>query len=149
MPEFIPVYKKGREETTSSQDWQTVEENTGEEFNYETVLFPYCNGEDKLEKIFINMDSHILKNFISKNGSKNEEQINVCKNKYISTVYFHTIFFYSILAKEKYGISKEDSDKKSRKEIELQSFVKDFFETPYSEFLLTFGSENLITMLAD
>ncbi len=148
LPELILVYKERKEET-SCQDWQTVEENTGQEFEYGTVLFPLCNRENKLEKIFINMDSHILKKFISKNGSKNEEQINVCKNKYISTVYFHAVFFYSILAKEKYEISKEDPDKNSKQEMELQSFIKDFFETPYSEFLLTFGSENLITILAD
>lgn len=47
------------------------------------------------------MDSHSLTKYLSKNKAKNEVQIGYIKNQYISKIYLHGLFLYSILDKLK------------------------------------------------
>ena len=70
-------------------------------FGYESVMYPLVS-EDKLDTIFINMDSKILKSY--KSPLKTEEQIVISDRRYLSTVYFHTIFLYMIIKNRNYTI---------------------------------------------
>lgn len=61
LPECVRVYKDARE---GFADWETLR-NSGIEMDFNTVMHPFVEG-DKLEKIFVNMDSSVLKNYRSK-----------------------------------------------------------------------------------
>ena len=71
-----------------------------------------------------------------------EEQIELADKKYISSVYFHTLFLFSIAKQKKYDVKKEE------KEVELTEFLKDLFSSHYTEFLLNFGTEELMSALS-
>jgi hypothetical protein len=73
-------------------DWGKLEDN-GVEMGYDTVMFPVSEGE-QLQEIYINLDSKVFLNHRSK--LKGEEQILTAEKKYISSVYFHTLFLYMI-----------------------------------------------------
>lgn len=144
LPEFVLAYK---EEKENSVTWEKVEEATSEEMNYSTVMFPLAKG-DNLEKIYINMDSKVLKNFKSKYKNPSEIQLEIADRKFISSVYFHTLFLYSITKNRKYKIIQEKDGQDQ--DIELGSYLKDLFESYYSEFILNFGGANeLLQGIAD
>jgi len=85
----------------------------------------------------------------SKYRNANEEQLALADRKYISSVYFHTLFLYSITKNRKYRIyqQRENNDEN---EVELGSYLKDIFESYYSEFILNFGgAEELMAGLGD
>lgn len=134
LPEPRLAYQEKRKGGTT---WEEVEKATGKTMDYSTVMYPMVNGE-KLEAIYINMDSTILKNFKSKTRNPNEEQLGLADQKYIAPVYFHTLFLYTITKNLKYKFTQEadtgDSD------VELDDYLKDLFESYYAEFLLNFST---------
>lgn len=133
LPEFLLAYQEKKDNAVS---WEDVESATNEEMDYKTVMSPMVKGEN-LEKIFINMDSHVLKNYKSKYRNANEEQIKIADNKFISSVYFHTLFLYTITKNRKYKIMREEGEKEDY--VDLGTYLKDLFDTYYSEFILNFG----------
>jgi hypothetical protein len=144
LPEFTLAYEHERENAVT---WEQVEEATTEEMNYSTVMYPMAKGES-LEKVYINMDSTVLKNFKSKYKNASETQIEVADRKYISSVYFHTLFLYTITKNRKYKIIQEKDGQ--TQDIDLGSYLKDLFESYYSEFILNFGGTNeLLLGIAD
>ena len=111
---------------------------------YDTVMYPISEG-DQLQEIYINLDSKVYLNHRSK--LKGEEQIIVAEKKYISSVYFHTLFLYMITKRRKYSIS---IDKETGTEnITIDEYIKDVFDNYYSDFLLNFGMEQLMGALED
>ena len=65
LPDLIFAYQEERPERNGEITWKQVEEATGENMDYATVMYPMVNGE-KLESVYINMDSTVLKNFKAK-----------------------------------------------------------------------------------
>ncbi len=115
--------------------------------DYSTVMHPFVEG-DKLDTIFINMDSSVLKSYKSK--LRSEEQMIVSDKRYVSAVYFHTLFLYMISKNRKYQITKPTSeDMDSYDDVDLSEYLKDIFDSYYSEFLLNFEMSTLIETLAD
>jgi hypothetical protein len=144
MPQFILAYKEPKEGYVT---WEEVENNTSETMDFKTVMYPLVSG-DNLERIYINMDSNVLKNFKSKTKNPNEEQLALSDRKYISSVYFHTLFLYSITKNRKYRIMQQKEDKEDY--VELETYLKDVFESYYSEFILNFGgAEEMMQGLGD
>jgi len=138
LPEPVLVYK---EEKEGALTWDKLEENSIE-MGYDKVMYPMITGED-LEKVYINMDSTILKNFKSK--FKTEEALDVADKKYISSVYFHTLFLYTITQKKNYQFSQiRDGQDET---VDIGSYLQDLFDSFYSEFILSFGSVDLIASL--
>ena len=91
------------------------------------------------------MDSHLLKSYKSKFDG--EEQLQIADNKYVSQVYFHTLFLYSILKQRNYNYSVM-SESNQEKNLEMEEVLKDLFKSSYGEFLLKFGgTEELMTAL--
>lgn len=138
LPKHILVYKEERENAVS---WEKME-NDGVEMEYHTIMHPYIEG-DALDTIYINMDSKVLKSYKSK--LKSEEQYHLAEKRYISTIYFHTLFLYSINKNRKYEIKRLEDDEE--KDVDLTDYLKDVFESYYSAFLLNFEISDLMESL--
>jgi hypothetical protein len=137
LPELVLVYKEGRENVLT---WNDLEQSFS--FDEQEIMYPLTNEDDELEKIFINMDSSLLRTYKSKFDG--DEALLIADNKYTSQVYFHTLFLFSTLKQRKYIFSVEDSDS----DPILEEVLQDLFKASYGEFLLRFGgTEELISVL--
>lgn len=134
----LPKLHKVKEDS-----WEKLEER-GIEMRYDTVMHLVSEG-DQLQEIYINLDSNVFLKHRSK--LKGEEQILVAEKKYISSVYFHTLFLYMITKRRKYSISVEKET--GLENIAIDEYIKDVFDNYYSDFLLNFGMEQLMGALED
>ena len=141
LPKLQEVFEHPKEGFKCWEDLDFVE------MDFSTVMHPFVEG-DKLDTIFINMDSTVLKTYKSKLQS--EEQLIVADKRYVSAVYFHTLFLYMISKNRKYQISKPQlDDSELFEEVDLSEYLKDIFDSYYSEFLLNFEMNTLIEALSD
>lgn len=142
LPKYVRVHK----DDPNSQGLKTWEdlEDIGIEMDFDTVMYPFLEG-DKLDTVFINMDSGVLKSFMSQTKNPSEEQIRLTRLRYVSAVYFHTLFLYLINQKRGYLISQERND--SSEEVDLAAYLQDLFSSHYAAFLLRFGTGELIDAL--
>ncbi|PWH85525.1 hypothetical protein DIT68_09150 [Brumimicrobium oceani] len=138
LPQMKFAYKDkdGRDEGTVS--WDDVEQATGLEMEYKTVMVPEAEGES-LNSIFINMDCTVLKNFMSKYKNPNSEQITIANRKFYTAVYFHTLFLYTITKNRGYEIRQKQLDSDRVEDIDVGQYLKDLFDNYYSTFILNFG----------
>ena len=133
LPELVKI---------SKEQWDDLESH-GITMGYETVMAPLASG-DILEKIYINIDSNV---FLShRKNLKNEEQIMTAQKRYISSVYFHSLFLYMITKKKNYKLSLF-TDKEE--DITVDEYIRDIFDSYYSDFLLNFGMDQLMNSLED
>ncbi|WP_414617892.1 hypothetical protein [Dyadobacter sp. 32] len=137
LPELVLLYKEQRDE--KSITWEKFQESIGEEMNIKRVMFPQAAG-DALEKVYINMDSAVLKSFLSKYRNPTVEQIQVAERKYYSSVFFHTLFLYTITKNRGYQFEKftEGGDGKTES-IDVGTYLMDVFDNYYTSFVLNFG----------
>ena len=147
LPDMTFAYQEERPERNGEITWEQVAAATGEEMDFTTVMYPMVNGE-KLERVFINMDSRVLMNFKAKNRNPSQEQIEIANRKYVASVYAHTLFLYSITKAHKYQIVQE-SENGSNSGIELETYLKDVFSSHYAEFILNFGADEIMQMLEE
>ena len=143
LPELILAYEKEKENAVT---WEQVQVATSKQMDHLTVMYPMVDGE-KLEKIYLNMDSTVLKNFKSKTRNPNEEQLGLADQKYIAPVYFHTLFLYTITKNLKYEFVQEKDTGNSN--VGLDDYLKDLFENYYAEFLLNFGTADGVLQLLE
>lgn len=141
LPPFVLVYKDKKDDY---QTWEEVAAGIDSDISYETVMVPQVS-EDNLEKVIINMDSTVLKDF--KSQYKSQEQLEVAERKYISSVYFHTLFLYTITKNRKYSIMKQGES--SDEPIEVETYLQDLFSSYYSAFILNFSTNDLLQGIAD
>jgi hypothetical protein len=140
LPELHLVYKDLKEGEVR-KTWNMLEEN-GISMGYETVVHPFAEG-DILKDIYINMDSKILKEY--KTTLKTTEQYETAEKRYYTSVYFHTLFIFTISKSKKYSMRQGAGEE--TKEVDLVEYVKDLFESYYAQFLLNFGISELIGSL--
>ncbi|WP_198931803.1 hypothetical protein [Labilibacter marinus] len=144
LPEFQLAYKEPNENQGSWDDVAAM----GEEIDHQVVMIPVASG-DALEKVIINMDSGVILNYKSKNKNITQEQLTVADNKYISSVYFHTLFLYTITKKQKYSLIRVDENNQEQS-VDIADYLKDVFQSYYSEFILNFGGmEELMQGLSE
>ena len=134
LPELVKVAKK---------DWETLERQ-GISMNYDTVMYPAGEG-DKLEKVYINLDSRVFLSHRTK--LKSEEQITAAQKRYLSSVYFHTLFLYMITKRKNYNLSITKDGKPE--DVTVDEYIRDVFDSYYSDFLLNFGMEQLMGVLEE
>ncbi len=147
LPDFVLLYEEEKDD--KSRTWSDFSNSIGEEMDFYTVMFPLAEG-DNLEKIYINMDSNVFRSFLSKTKNPNEEQILAAERKYISSVYFHTLFLYTITKNRGYQISRTQEGKDEPDPIDLGTYLKDLFDHYYSSFILNFGGmEEILEGLGD
>jgi len=138
LPQYYLVYKEPHE---NHYTWDTFAEKTNaDEMDFSTIMHPLVTGE-KLDAIFINMDSRVLKGHKGRIRTISEEQIELAEKKYISSVYFHTLFLFTIAKHRNYSVKRAEDD------VDMGDFLKDVFSSYYSEFLLNFGTEQLMASL--
>ncbi|VTR49141.1 Uncharacterised protein [Sphingobacterium thalpophilum] len=137
LPPFVLVYQEKKE---GYQTWDEVGEGIGTDISFDTVMIPQVSN-DNLEKVVINMDSKVLKDF--KRQYKSQDQLEVADRKYISSVYFHTLFLYMITKNRKYSVVQDD------KPIEIESYLQDLFASYYSAFILNFGTNDLLMGISE
>ena len=147
LPDLTFAYQEERPERNGDLTWEQVAAATGDDMDFGTVMYPMVNGE-KLERVFINMDSTVLKNFHAKNRNPSEEQIEIGNRKYIASVYAHTLFLYSITKAHKYQIVQE-SENGSDSDIELETYLKNVFSIHYAEFILNFGADEIMQLIEE
>lgn len=124
-------------------DWDNLEQQ-GIPMNHDTVMWPVGEG-DKLETIYINLDSSVFLSHRSK--LKNEEQIVAAQKRYLASVYFHALFLYVITKKKNYSLQINKEGKPE--DISVDEYIRDVFDSYYSDFLLNFGAESLMNVLED
>lgn len=126
----------------NQHEWSQFENVKGIPMDHDTVMYPEAEG-DKIERIYINLDSRVFLNHRSK--MKSEEQIIVAQQKYIASVYFHTLFLYMITKRRGYNLSTQRNGKSE--DITVDEYIRDVFDNYYSDFLLNFGMEELMNVL--
>jgi hypothetical protein len=141
LPDYVLTYRDDPR-TPNSMTWDKLAE-VPIDMDFNIVMHPLLNNDGNLERIFINMDSSVLRNYFSKQAGLSVENKELAEKKYISSVYFHTIFLFSITKNRKYEL------KRDNKEIDLGDYLKDVFSSYYGEFLLNFGAEQLMASLAE
>jgi len=134
LPELVKVAEK---------DWGRLE-GEGIAMDYNTVMYPMGNG-DKLEKVYINLDSRVFLSHRTK--LKSEEQITTAQKKYLSSVYFHALFLYMITKRRNYTLTISKDGKPE--DITVDDYIRDVFDSYYSDFLLNFGMEQLMGALEE
>jgi hypothetical protein len=144
LPELVPVFKSSDD---GEMTWDDLEE-AGVGMNHGTVMHPYVEEEETLERVFINMDSRVLLDY--KSDQSGEEGIQIAENRYLSSVYFHTLFLYTITKNRGYQLQRPtESEYSEPEEVELEEYLTDLFDSHYSEFLLNFETNNLIETLEE
>ena len=147
LPNITFVYQEEIPERNGNGiTWEKFGEKIGQEIDFATVMYPMVNGE-KLESVYINMDSTVLKNFKAKTRNASQEQLNLADNRYIASVYSHTLFLYSITKAHKYEIVQEENGTGSN--VDLGTYLKALFDSYYAEFLLNFGTDEIMQLLED
>jgi hypothetical protein len=149
LPEMVFAYQHKEEKGKNTVSWEDVETATTLDIDFKTVMVPDAEG-DNLNRIYINMDSTVLKNFKTKHKNPNEEQIELSNRKYYTAVYFHTLFLYTITKNRGYEIKKKSEHNDNLEEVDLGQYLKDLFDNYYSTFILNFGGmEEMMQGLAD
>lgn len=142
LPQLVKVYANVPE-GDDKMTWEKLSAAGDAEMGYSTVIHPLIEG-DVLQTIYINMDSSVLKDYKSKLRSLEQHQI--ADRRYVSALYFHTLFLYAINKQRGYEVGKSDKDS-NRTDVELTDYLKDIFSSNYAAFLLNFGTSELIEAL--
>lgn len=135
LPELIKVEQK---------DWERLQQSSIQ-MDYETVMYPVASG-DTLERIYVNVDSNVFLKHRAK--LKSEDQILTAQKRYITSVYFHTLFLYMITKKRGYNLSLQKEGGKTE-DVSIDEYLCDVFDSYYSDFLLNFGMEQLMGILEE
>lgn len=141
LPEYVLVYKERGDDQVAVRTWEEIG-NSGIDMDWQVVMHPFVE-EDQLKTVYINMDSSTLLNYKSRLANVGPEQVELSDKRFISSVYFHTIFLYSTTKGKKYEM------KRDGQEADLQEYLKDVFSSSYSDFLLNFGMDQLIQSISD
>ncbi|MGB0383776.1 MAG: hypothetical protein ACPGWR_03050 [Ardenticatenaceae bacterium] len=144
LPKHVLVYQHDSDHPNDNRlmTWDKLAESSIE-MNWDTVMHPVLEG-DVLETIYINMDSRVLKEYKSNIKNFSPEQNQLADRRYISAVYFHTLFLYVINKKRDYRIYKGDEEG----EVDLADYLKELFASHYAAFLMNFGTSELMEALA-
>ena len=140
LPKLHMVY---REPHQGGVTWDKLEANSIQ-MDHNVVVYPLVDGES-LSEVYINMDSRVWLSHRSKLAK--EEAITVAEKRYVSAVYFHTLFLYTITKNRKYSISTQREPDDVGRDVEIWEYIADLFQTFYAQFLLNFDTQELIAAL--
>ena len=142
LPKLIRTYRnKGKGGLT----WEELQ-SKGVDMDHDVIVHPFTDGNDVLTEIYVNMESSVLLNHRS--SLKSQEAIEIADKRYISAVYFHTLFLYTITQNRKYRLLR-DVDDGHGDDVPVPIYLKDLFRNHYAEFLLAFEMDQLIAALED
>ena len=139
LPKLQMVYEKSHQDHIT---WEQLEEQ-GIVMNHEVVVYPLVDGES-LSVVYINMDSSVWLSHKAKLAK--EEAITVAEKRYLSAVYFHTLFLYTITKNRNYSIVGQH-ESEGKQDVEITDYIADLFQTFYAQFLLNFDTQELVAVL--
>ena len=143
LPKMQLVHREAKDGKVT---WESMETDSGIPMDHDKVVFPLVSG-DVLEIIFINMESNVL---LSHRSTLNgQEAIDLANNRYISAVYYHTLFLYSISKNMKLGIVRHKDGDDNQDPVELNEYLADLFQNYYAQFLINFDTQELIATLEE
>lgn len=85
----------------------------------------------------------MLKDFKTKAASP--EATALAERRYISAVYFHTLFLFATTRSRHYELARIEGEQ--REEVDLADYVSDLFKSSYAQFLLNFDTADLLEAL--
>lgn len=135
IPELVLCSKEGGE---GRKAWDELQE-AGVDMDFDVVVQPYVD-EDKLARIYVNVDSSVLKDF--NRGAKSTEAAELAERRYISAVYFHTLFLFATTKSRNYGLRRGDDA--TPEDVEVADYISDIFSSSYAQFLLNFETSDLL-----
>lgn len=135
IPELILTSKEGG---PGIKSWDAINE-AGVSMDYDVVVYPFVD-DDKLARIYVNVDSRVLKEFNS--GARSSEAVELAERRYISAIYFHTLFLFATTKSRKYDLRRGEGTE--GEEVDLADYVSDLFNSSYAQFLLNFDTADLI-----
>ena len=139
LPKLVRTYKdKGKGDLT----WERLE-SRGITMDHDTIVHPLID-DDVLTAIYVNMDSSVL--LKHRASLRSQEAIEVADKRYMSAVYFHTLFLYTITENRKYSLHRDGHDGQDD-HVPVADYLKDLFAHHYAEFLLNFEMDQLMTAL--
>ena len=149
IPPLLPVYKDKENKEADAVSWEDVESATTQQVDYNTVMIPEVEGEN-LMQIYVNMDSSTYMNYKGRIKNPNVDQIELTRRKFQLSVYFHTLFLYTITKNRGYQIYKIVEGKNEPEYVDLGTYLIDLFDNYYSQFILEFSvTEELLYGLGD
>jgi len=135
IPELVLCSQAGGEGRVA---WEAIQAS-GIEMSYEVVVHPYVD-EDKLARIYVNLDSKVLKDFNS--NARSTEAAELAERRYVSAVYFHTLFLFATSKSRNYEFRRGGEGAPS--DVEVAEYVSDIFSSSYAQFLLSFDTADLV-----
>ncbi len=134
LPQLIKISKDKDSDEWKQDNGQTWNEVEGWSEQSIIHVIPAEEGEEKIvSAIAVNMDSYSLQKYLSKNNAKSEKDIDYLKNQYISKIYLHGLFLYSILDKLK--MQKNSEDKCLNENQSSEDLLAQIFKN-YSDVLI-------------
>lgn len=138
LPPYTLVYHEPHETAKTFDDLEA----NNISMDYSIPMHPQLEN-DKLERIFINMDSNVLKTYKSK--FRTEDQLITAERRFITSVYFHTLMLFATTKHKNYRFTKLENGQLV--DVDLGEYLKEIFASQYSNFLLNFGMEELMQNL--
>ena len=134
IPELVLCSRDGGE---GRKSWDEIQE-AGVDMGFDVVVQPYVD-EDKLSRIYVNVDSSVLKDF--NRGAKSTEAAELAERRFVSAVYFHTLFLFATTKSRKYGLRRGEE---LAEDVEVADYISDIFSSSYAQFLLNFETSDLL-----
>lgn len=146
LPNYTLVYQQIPDDMKDMgiKTWDDISDTF--DMSYDDVMYPLVEGEI-LDRIFINMDSNVFKSYKSKYRNISTDQEQLARNRYISAVYFHTIFLYVINRQRQFQIYRV-AETEEENFVDLGEYLRDVFASHYAAFLLNFGTSELMDGLS-
>jgi hypothetical protein len=135
IPELVLCSREGG---PGLKSWEEIAA-AGVEMSYATVVYPFVE-DDKLSRICVNVDSKVLKDFNS--NVKSAEAAELAERRYISSIYFHTLFLFATTKSRKYDLQQKDGE--ISREVDVSEYISDLFSVSYAQFLLNFDTADLL-----
>ncbi len=139
IPELVLCSKEGGE---GRKSWDELQD-AGVDMNFDVVVQPYVE-DDKLARIYVNVDSSVLKDF--NRNAKSVEAAELAERRFVSSVYFHTLFLFATTRSRKYGVRRGDDE--ASEDVEVAEYIADIFSSSYAQFLLNFQTSDLLDAMA-
>jgi hypothetical protein len=135
LPELVLCSRDGGEGTKTWEDIQAA----GIEMDHAVVVYPLVE-DNKLSQIYVNLDSSVLMDFNT--GSRSVEAIELAQRRYISAIYFHTLFIFAATKSRHYELTRGEGE--SPETVDLATYVSDLFSSSYAQFLMNFQTSDLL-----
>lgn len=135
IPELVLCSRDGG---PGLKSWEEIAD-AGIEMSYETVVYPFVE-DGKLSRICVNVDSKVLKDFNS--SVRSSEAVELAERRYISSVYFHTLFLFATTKSRRYDIHRKDGE--TSRDVDVSEYISDLFSASYAQFLLNFDTADLL-----